>query len=93
MTAYALLRGIEYIYEECPFAVGSTSIAYKELLNRLENERPGAKLSFYLSFLEARSAVYSVSRRRCARHYTFAPRAASRLPRPVCVRSADWFPG
>jgi len=54
MTAYALLRGIEYIYEECPFAVGSTSIAYKELLNRLENERPGAKLSFYLSFLEAR---------------------------------------
>lgn len=54
MTAYALMRGIEYIYEECPFAVGSTSIYYKELLNRLENDRPGAKLTFYLSFLEAR---------------------------------------
>ncbi len=54
MTAYALLRGIEYIYEECPYAVGSTSIYYKEILNRLENDRPGAKLSFYLSFLEAR---------------------------------------
>jgi tRNA(Ile)-lysidine synthase TilS/MesJ len=25
MAAYALLRGIEYIYEECPFAEGSTS--------------------------------------------------------------------
>jgi hypothetical protein len=24
MAAYALLRGIEYIYEECPFAEGST---------------------------------------------------------------------
>jgi tRNA-5-methyluridine54 2-sulfurtransferase len=35
MAAYALLRGIEYIYEECPFAEGSTSIYYKELLNRL----------------------------------------------------------
>lgn len=54
MAAYALLRGIEYIYEECPFAEGSTSIYYKELLNRLENDRPGAKLAFYLSFLEAR---------------------------------------
>jgi len=54
MTAYAMLRGIEYIYEECPFSAGSTSIVYKELLNRLEHERPGAKLTFYLNFLEAR---------------------------------------
>jgi uncharacterized protein (TIGR00269 family) len=56
MTAYALLRGIEYIYDECPFAAGSTSIYYKEMLNRLENDRPGAKLAFYLSFLEARKS-------------------------------------
>jgi uncharacterized protein (TIGR00269 family) len=56
MTAYALLRGIEYIYEECPFAAGSTSIYYKEMLNKLESDRPGAKLAFYLSFLEARKA-------------------------------------
>jgi uncharacterized protein (TIGR00269 family) len=54
MTAYAMLRGIEYIYEECPFSIGSTTIYFKELLNRLENERPGAKLSFYLNFLDAR---------------------------------------
>jgi uncharacterized protein (TIGR00269 family) len=56
MLAYALLRGIEYIYDECPFSVGSTSIYYKQLLNKLENDRPGAKLSFYLSFLEARKS-------------------------------------
>jgi uncharacterized protein (TIGR00269 family) len=54
MTAYALARGIEYIYEECPFAEGSQSIYYKELLNQLETTRPGAKLTFYLRFLEAR---------------------------------------
>ncbi len=54
MTAYALLRGIDYIYDECPFAEGSTSIYYKEILNRLETDRPGAKLTFYLRFLEAR---------------------------------------
>jgi uncharacterized protein (TIGR00269 family) len=56
MTAYALLRGIEYIYEECPYAVGASSIYYKELLNQLENTRPGAKLIFYLNFLEARKS-------------------------------------
>lgn len=54
MAAYALLRGIEYIYEECPYAEGSKSIYYKELLNRLEFDRPGAKLSFYLNFLQAK---------------------------------------
>jgi len=55
MTAYVLLRGIEYIYGECPFAEGSTTIYYKELLNQLETSRPGAKLTFYLRFLEARA--------------------------------------
>ena len=54
MAAYALLRGIEYIYEECPFAVGSKTTYYKELLNQLEAKRPGAKLTFYVKFLEAR---------------------------------------
>jgi len=54
MAAYTLLRGIEYIYDECPFAVGSKSIYYKDLLDQLETERPGAKLTFYLNFLEVR---------------------------------------
>lgn len=56
MTAYAIARGIEYIYDECPFAEGSKSIFYKESLNLLETARPGAKLTFYLSFLEARES-------------------------------------
>jgi len=55
MAAYALLRGIEYVYEECPYAVGSNTIFYKGLLNQLEAQRPGAKLSFYLSFLQAKA--------------------------------------
>ncbi|NOT03523.1 MAG: adenine nucleotide alpha hydrolase family protein [Anaerolineales bacterium] len=56
MTAYAILSGIEYIYEECPFAEGSQSIFYKESLNQLETARPGAKLIFYLNFLEAKKS-------------------------------------
>jgi len=54
MAAYALLRGIRYIYNECPYVEGSKSIYYKELLNKLEEKRPGAKLTFYLSFLQAK---------------------------------------
>jgi uncharacterized protein (TIGR00269 family) len=56
MTAYAIMRGIEYIYDECPFADGSQSIFYKETLNQLETTRPGAKLIFYLNFLEAKKS-------------------------------------
>jgi uncharacterized protein (TIGR00269 family) len=54
MAAYALLRGIDYIYEECPYAEGSTSIYHKEVLNQMENVHPGTKLNFYLRFQVAR---------------------------------------
>ncbi len=54
MAAYALLRGIEYIYDECPFAVHATSLQHKAALNELENKRPGLKMQFYVGFLNAR---------------------------------------
>jgi len=63
-AAYALLRGIDYVYDECPHAEGSTSIYYKEVLNRMEAERPGVKLSFYLAFLQAkRTGAFAESAR------------------------------
>ena len=54
MAAYALLRGIDYIYDECPYSKGATTLFYKDLLNQLEEKSPGAKQQFYLSFLQAR---------------------------------------
>jgi uncharacterized protein (TIGR00269 family) len=54
MAAYALLRGIDYIYEECPYSRGATSLFNKRLLDQLEEQSPGAKQQFYLSFLQAR---------------------------------------
>jgi tRNA-5-methyluridine54 2-sulfurtransferase len=56
MAAYALLSNIEYVYDECPFAAGSKTIYYKEILNKLESDRPGAKLTFYLNYLAAKEA-------------------------------------
>ncbi len=53
-ATYALVRGIDYVYDECPHAVGNLTNFYKTLLNQLESESPGAKLAFYLEFLRAR---------------------------------------
>lgn len=55
-AAYALLRGIDYIYDECPFSKGATTNFYKELLNDLERRSPAAKQQFYLHFLQARQS-------------------------------------
>ncbi len=51
-AAYAFLRKIDYIVEECPFAKGATSITHKEILSRLEDVSPGAKHNFLFGFLE-----------------------------------------
>lgn len=51
-AAFAFLRKIDYIVEECPFAKGATSIAHKEILTRMEEASPGAKHNFLFGFLE-----------------------------------------
>jgi tRNA-5-methyluridine54 2-sulfurtransferase len=53
-AAYTLLRGIPYIEEECPYAVGSKQLHYKELINKMEEEQPGVKLAFFVGFLNAK---------------------------------------
>jgi tRNA-5-methyluridine54 2-sulfurtransferase len=52
MAAYCVVRGIDYIVEECPMAVGNKHLAYKDALNLLEKTSPGAKANFLFSFLE-----------------------------------------
>jgi uncharacterized protein (TIGR00269 family) len=54
-AAYCVLRGIDYIVEECPMAEGNRHLRYKEALNAIEAASPGAKQAFYFGFL-ARAA-------------------------------------
>lgn len=54
VAAYTILRGIDYIQEECPYSEGASSIYYKELLNQMEAQSPGRKMHFFLSFLKAK---------------------------------------
>jgi tRNA(Ile)-lysidine synthase TilS/MesJ len=41
MAAYCVVRGIDYIVEECPMAVGNKHLGYKEALNAIELQSPG----------------------------------------------------
>ncbi|NBV73528.1 MAG: adenine nucleotide alpha hydrolase family protein [Actinobacteria bacterium] len=52
MAAWCVVRGIDYVVEECPMAIGNRHSGYKETLNQLDERSPGTKASFYLGFLD-----------------------------------------
>jgi uncharacterized protein (TIGR00269 family) len=77
-AAYTLLEGIDYIEEECPFSNGSKQLAYKAMLNKLEEYHPGIKRNFYANFLNAKDQGFF-------RAANTAPSAAVDLhPCPSC---------
>jgi len=59
MAAYCVLRGIDYIVEECPMAEGNRHLGYKEALNAIEAASPGSKHDFYHGFLARASARFT----------------------------------
>ncbi len=52
-AAYAIINGIDYVYEECPFSVDAKSLLYKSILNRLEELSPATKIGFIKGYLRA----------------------------------------
>ncbi len=71
-AAYAFLRGIDYVVEECPLVAGNTQLRYKEWMNAIEARSPGAKTQFFLGFLDRgmpifRTAGAQVTLTACAR--------------------------
>jgi tRNA-5-methyluridine54 2-sulfurtransferase len=57
-AAYCVLRGIDYLVEECPMAAGNKHLGYKEALNAIELASPGTKHGFYFGFLANASAHF-----------------------------------
>jgi uncharacterized protein (TIGR00269 family) len=70
-AAFSVIRKIDYIVDECPFAKGATSIMHKEILSRLEDVSPGAKHNFLFGFLDKARAAFEraegVALNECAR--------------------------
>jgi len=52
IAAYAIMKGIDYIYEECPFSKGAKTLVYKEMLNHIEESSPGTKIMFVKGYLK-----------------------------------------
>jgi len=53
-AAYCVVRGIDYVVEECPLVAGNTGQRLKAALDLLEAESPGTKAHLLLGFLERR---------------------------------------
>jgi len=51
-AAWCVLRGIDYLVEECPIAAGNRHLHHKSVLNSIEKESPSTKSAFYLNFIE-----------------------------------------
>ena len=52
VAAYAIMNGIDYVYEECPFSIDAKSLTYKGIINKLEESSPGTKLMFVKGYLK-----------------------------------------
>lgn len=94
-VSYAVLRGIDYIEDECPNAEGARSILYKDALNLLEKNSPGTKHQFVYGFLEkAREMFHQVDESHdqvrecdeCGQPTTGAVCAFCRMMRQVRIR-------
>jgi len=51
-AAYCVIKGIDYVVEECPLVEGNTQMRYKTLLDQIEADLPGTKHNFLFGFLE-----------------------------------------
>ncbi|MDP9068165.1 MAG: adenine nucleotide alpha hydrolase family protein [Actinomycetota bacterium] len=58
-AAYALLKGIDYVIEECPMVEGNTQHKYKEAITLLEEASPGTKSQMYFGFLKKAASRFA----------------------------------
>jgi uncharacterized protein (TIGR00269 family) len=58
-AAFAFLRGIDYVVEECPLVAGNTQLRYKNAMNTIELTSPGTKAQFFLGYLERGAPLFS----------------------------------
>src|SRR6266508_3814629 len=60
-AAYCVLKGIDYVIEECPLVAGNTQMRHKETLNQMEEASPGTKHTFLFGYLDKAAALLRVA--------------------------------
>ncbi len=85
MAAYCVLRGIDYIVEECPMAAGNKHLVYKEALNAIEATSPGTKHDFYFGFLARASDQFTPESEAEQAELRSCARCGAPTPGEVCA--------
>ena len=90
-AAWCVVRGIDYLVDECPMAAGNKHLGYKATLNAIEarvaRERRRRSTS---NFLERMAPLLAGARGRRARGAAAVQRSAARRRRATSARSAGW---
>jgi tRNA-5-methyluridine54 2-sulfurtransferase len=60
-AAYCVLKGIDYVVEECPMAAGNRHLGYKEALDSVERSSAGTKHAFYFGFLQRAAELFAAA--------------------------------
>jgi uncharacterized protein (TIGR00269 family) len=84
-AAYCVLRGIDYIVEECPMAAGNKHLGYKEALNAVEATSPGTKHDFYFGFLARASDRFTATAEEVQDQLRACARCGAPTPGEVCA--------
>jgi tRNA-5-methyluridine54 2-sulfurtransferase len=85
MAAYCVLRGIDYIVDECPMAAGNRHLGYKEALNAVEATSPGTKHDFYFGFLARAADRFAGEAAAEREHLVACERCGAPTPNDVCA--------
>lgn len=97
-AAYCVVRGIDYLVEECPMAAGNRHLSYKEALNLVESTSPGAKHDFYFGFLARASERFQAEAELDRQDLLACVQCGAPTPTEVCafcrlVERAGGHPG
>jgi uncharacterized protein (TIGR00269 family) len=84
-AAYCVLRGIDYIVDECPMAAGNKHLGYKEALNAIEAMSPGTKHDFYFGFLARASHRFTPDAAAEQEALSACVRCGAPTPTEVCA--------
>ena len=92
-AAYCVLRGIDYIVDECPMAAGNRHLGYKEALNSSRRAHQARSTTSTSGSWRGRPNDFATrSVERTGRPCGLASAAAHRR-RAACARSAGWSSG
>ncbi|HEY6532947.1 MAG TPA: ATP-binding protein [Acidimicrobiales bacterium] len=85
MAAYCVVRGIDYLVEECPMSAGNRHLSYKAALNDIELASPGAKHAFYFGFLDRAAAHFAPEAESDRAELGACQRCGAPTPAEVCA--------